>query len=475
MHSKLAGHLPLQDMIQSTIESARSKLAAAEEKNEKSDKVKKLVEYEKKEHGGKIPSVKDEEEEHKEKMSSVIDVSDPREVEKLASALDVVGDLLKEADSIENGGESRQGGEQLPTGSPVGGTQPYKKDGSKKHQVPMATGLEAKKETGSAATAVPDTQHKPPVPLNSAYPKKGVLKTAAESVKELIEKKKAEKKPEDKKEEAKETAEEPKEKASSVARLEAALDKVAKKEPERDMEAGHRRAGAAIGAGLGGLNAAIGSAAHNAHVDRIKRIAPTLGKYTKKTNTLGHGLGGAALGAGLGYVGGQIRNVMAKGMAPKKEKNSSAVDYILGKIAESSQGGMTLDSPSGVGPKPESSAAGGNDARKALESSQAAINMKKVDGKKPQKRMLSEVLSEPAQTKSTDSKVQENLRNATAGGVKIAAAKALLAKIAADPTDPRHEDLKKAIAKKKEEKKEEKEGEEKTSSYPETPSPNPSM
>lgn len=66
--------------------------------------------------------------------------------------------------------------------------------------------------------------------------------------------------------------------------------------------------------------------------------------------------------------------------------------------------------------------------------------------------MLSEVLTEPAMSRSTDSTVQENLRNASAGGVKIAAARAYLQKIASDPSDPRHEKLKEAFAKAKEKK-----------------------
>lgn len=457
MHSKLAGHLPLQDLIQSTINSARTKLAAAEEK----EKVKKLVEYEKKEHGGKIPSVKEEEEEMKEKKSSIIDATDAGEVEKLASALEFLGDeFLKEADSIENGGESHQGGEQLPTGSPVGGTQPYKKDGSKKHQVPMSTGMESKKETGSAATAVPDTQHKPPVPLNSAYPTKGVLKTAAEAVKEMIAKKKGEEKKEEK-------AEEKKEKASSVARLEAALESVAgvskgkeasavgetatkavnatkeylKKRPDAYREAGRVFKEAVTGKGSIGDGVMTMKDRGLAALHGLKQIAPEAGTA-------------AALGTGA---------------AAYKMKKSSAVNFVLGKIAEYHGGGETLDSASEQGPKPESG--GSNSARSNISSIQAAINMKKVDGKNPQKKQLSEVLTEPALTKSTDSKVQENLRNATAGGVKIAAAKAVLAKIAADPSDPRHEALKAAIAKKKEEK-EEKSEKKKESGY-ETPTPTP--
>lgn len=391
MHSKLAGHLPLQDLIQSTIQSARTKLAAAEE----NDKVKKLVAYEKKEHGGKIPSVKEEEDEHKEKTSSVIDLTDADQIEKLASALEFASEeFSKEADEKNIGGEKPQGGEVLQTASPLSGKQPYKKDSSKSHNVPASTPEGATVDNPGAANAVQDNM-KNPAGLKTPYPAKGVLKTAAETVKEMI----AKKKEKGEKGEAEEKGE--KEKSSSVKRLQNALDKVAAKE--------------------------------TASEDKGE-------KKEKETAS-------------------------EKKAPPFEKKSNSAVDFILGKIAESAQGGMTLDSPSETGPKPESGPKGGNDARKNISSIQAAINMKKVDGKVPQKRMLSEVLTEPALSKAHDSKVHENLRNATAGGVKIAAAKSVLAKIAADPSDPRHEALKAAIAKKKEEKETASEKKEKKSGY----------
>jgi hypothetical protein len=146
--------------------------------------------------------------------------------------------------------------------------------------------------------------------------------------------------------------------------------------------------------------------------------------------------------------------------AGEMPKQSAAVNFILNKIAntEKQMGGMTLDSPSQEGPKPPTEAAGGNKARRFINNIFAAIKMKKVDGKSPQKPMLAEVLNEPAMSRATDGKVHENLRNATAGGVKIAAQRALLQKIAEDKDDPRHEKLASAIGKKheKEEKKQEK-------------------
>lgn len=276
MQTKLAGRLPLKDMIAGVIQESRMKVAAAEEKDEK---VKKLVAYEKKEHGGKVPSVKDEEkekEEETEKKSSVVDFFDSEEVEKLASALDYAGEMLKEADKVELGGESKQGGMVLAVMAPVKGTQPYKHDSSKSHNVPMSTGMQADPSQGKAATQVPNDHAKAPGGggTQKVSSINAVLAKVAEEKKGFPFAKK-----EDKKDE--------------------------KKEEKKDDEKG------------------------------------------------------------------------------EEKKSSANVSYILNKMAESAQGGMTLDSKSGEGPKPESSAKGGNDARGPLESNQAAISMKKIDGKKP--------------------------------------------------------------------------------------------
>lgn len=354
MHSKLAGHLPLQAMIANVIDSARVKLAEANETKKE----------EKKEHGGKLPSAKAEKREEEKEKESSIDYLNPSHVEKLASALDTVADsFFKMADSVENGGESSQGGQQLPTASPVGGTQPYKKDGSKKHQVPMSTGLQTSSDN-PGSNQVPNDANKAPGGAN--YPAKGVLKTAGQSV---------------------------------LAKIEQV--KIAKSLPPALAE-----------------NASKVRASQDP--DKPGAEKPDLGAPGKKDED----------------------------EEDKKKESAAAVNFILSrldKVAETSQGGMTLDSASGQGPKPESGAKGGNEARSHIESNSAATNMKKVEGKKPQKRMLSEVLTEPALTSSTDSKVQENLRNASKGGVKIAAARALLQKIASDPNDPRHEKLKEAM------------------------------
>jgi hypothetical protein len=78
--------------------------------------------------------------------------------------------------------------------------------------------------------------------------------------------------------------------------------------------------------------------------------------------------------------------------------------------------------------------------------------------------MLSQVLTEKAQKKATDPVLQENLRSASQAGVKIAAAKEYIKKVAADESHPGHAALMESLAKKKGKKKDEKEsGEEKKS------------
>lgn len=386
MHSKLAGHLSLQDLITNTIESSRTKMAAAEEKEDKKDeKVKKLVSYEKKEHGH-IPSVKEEE---SEKKSSIIDYSDPDQISKLASALESMGDDLLKEGSAFLGGEHKQGGETLENSTVVGGKQSYKKDSSKSHNIPEHTPLQKKTESGKATTAVEDTQHGGHIPVTAAYPKKGVLKTAAESKCTCGEGEKGTC------EHCKAKMSKEKKSSPAVSALQAVLDKKASFED---------------------MMKAKGE----------KKEEP---KAEKKDE--------------------EKEEKKEKKEEKSEKKASASVQFILNKIAESTQGGETLDSKSGEGPKPASDSAGGNDARKALESNEAATNLKKVDAKKPQKRMLSEVLTEPALSKAHDSKVQDNLRNASKGGVKIAAVKTFLSKVASDPNDPNHAKLKEAVAKMK--------------------------
>jgi len=306
MHTKLAGRLPLQDMIAAHIESARVKLAAAEGKESKKDekdekKVEKLVKYEKREHGGKIPTEKEEEAEKK----ASFDAFDPDSIDKLASALELVAEKLA-GDSVELGGEKKQGGEVLPTQTPTGGKQAY--TGAKaKTQIPTTSKEKATKDNPGAATAMETDDNRAPGGTGAKYPAKGVLKTAGQTVLERI-------------------------------------------QAKRDEAAGE----------------AV--------------LVP--------------------------------------------EKTAGAVDYVLEKIkaAEFHGGGETLDDKSAPVPS--------NAGRQMIASNKAPVGATKREAKAPRKAELAQVLKEPALTSSTDNTVNQNLRNASKGGVKIAAAKAYLRKIA---------------------------------------------
>lgn len=412
MVTKIAGRLPLQDMISSVIDDARQKLAASEGKEgakPEEKKIKKLLEYEKKEHGGHIPTVKEEEEEEKEekgekedmgeKKASVINFYDYSEVEKLASALDFISNSIFKvaADSVQMSGEPMVGGTVLPTGKPVPGMQPYKHDASKKHNMPMNPGMAGDPSQGSAATQMENNAHKAP--------------------------------------------------GGGAAQKEAAINLALLKMSGIDKEAYYAHpiinaVGLGLGTKAGKRQRQRGEDYDMGPVSAASTVIP----------------GGVAYQAGR-YIGHHpTKKALEKEKEEKKKTSSANAAYILNKIAESSQGGMTLDSKSGEGIKPPADAANGNDLRSFLETSEAATRLQKVDAKRIAKRSLADILTEPVQSKSTDSKVHENLSNATKGGVKIAQARALLQKIAeggctcSDKGECKYCKMKEAIKAKKEEK-----------------------
>jgi hypothetical protein len=507
MKTKLAGHLPLQDAIARTIDEAREKMKlAAEEKEEKSEKkdekVKKLLKFEKKEHGH-IPSEKEEKEECAEKTSSVIDPQDSEEVEKLAAALDEMAEKI--ADYHEMGGESHQGGETLAVQSPTGGTQPYKKDKSKAHNVPTSTGMISTKDNPGAKTAVPTDDHRAPGGNGARYPAKGVLKTGAAALKAEVEKIAFSVTDAGHKLDAKwygadskslhdqrKAGQEYRKKApvrdtlalSPIKRFgqkmgERHMDYAAKKhekggnaynpfggiltksrheEKEKKSfsltETGHKydaakykarsesgatRAGAqkqyakeepglaAVHTGLHGLQVASAVAGKGGNIHAASKGSHGKGLFARMADRHNdyaakkHEKGRNAYNP-LGGLLTKSRNEEKGG-----KSKASAVDYILGKIAavenggESRQGGEQL---SNTAPIPS------NAGRELIRNKDGIKNVTKAQAKSPRKKELAEVLTEPAMSAAHDSKVNENLRNASKGGVKIAAARAFLQKIA---------------------------------------------
>lgn len=159
------------------------------------------------------------------------------------------------------------------------------------------------------------------------------------------------------------------------------------------------------------------------------------------------------------------------------EKKASAVDLILQKLAGEDvmkaniDGGGTTSPLAGMGQLTTTQAgqasphqAGdptggfGNQARSLIASNQAAIDATKRSAKGPVKKQLAELLDEPALSAKHDNKLQENLRSTGQAGVKIAAARAVLQKIAEegctcnDSGECRHCKIKTAMKKAKSEK-----------------------
>jgi hypothetical protein len=181
---------------------------------------------------------------------------------------------------------------------------------------------------------------------------------------------------------------------------------------------------------------------------------------------LSHGLAGGAVGAGMGAAGGHRHAKSMSNLAREvfdlhaevvkhMSKSASAADiarqHILLKLAGEDVMKANISSPRDGGPLPGDGglkvmksgenapdASGGpgsgdgNQARKHIQSNQAAIDMTKKDAKSPQKPLLAEVLDEPAFSAAHDSKINENLRNAGKAGVKIAAVTAAFRKIASE-------------------------------------------
>lgn len=303
MHTKLAGHVSLQEMIAQTIDGTRTKLASIQ------------------------PSVKTE----ATKVAHADTSTGEDEVTKLASALIELGEKLA-SDTIEMGGEKASTHGVLPTKAATTGTQGQGTAHSKAHAVPVSQTL-TKQKDAPVANTIPNDHNK--VPGGSPYPKKGVLKTASESV-------------------------------------------------------------------LGKIKAA-------------SKIPPAFAANAKKVEEAQDEKKPGAEKPDLGE----------KGKDEDKEKKSSALDFLLGKVAQ--EGDTVLTRGEDKAPPPSE---GSNSARKLIASNAAVTSAKRVDTKAPQKKQLAEVLTEPALTSSTDNVAQKALQNASKGGVKIAAAKALLQKIA---------------------------------------------
>ena len=395
---KLAHSPSVQDMIRNVLSNATEKLASDE------GQAQRILAYEAKDQGGWLP---EEEEAEDEVIDS--DLTNPVFVEKLASACDMiaanvdgietrqVGVLQAALDKQAQEGSAAGPGKRpgaLEVSKSIGGSQKYKKD---KPSGPDAAASQAKTplgkaRPGTAATQLDNNMHNAPgggsVKPTGRYPAKGPLVNKTAGRQGII---------------------------SAVTNAGKAVDSGAQRLGKRVTEIG--------------LRSGKGSAA---------RLSPSTARRV--------GYGTAAVGAGTAAVGAH-----ALGHRDGEKTASIVRSHILRKLAgedvmkanisasrnaDPSPGGSVLEvtDASKKGPKQPGDPTGGfgNQARKLIASNSAAINATKKDAKGPVKSQLKEVLDEPALSKKTDSKLQENLRNTGKAGVKIAAARQFLSKIASE-------------------------------------------
>lgn len=389
----MSRNMSLQAMISRAINGSMDKTAS--DKGSTDKKVRELVSYEKKEHGH-IPTPAEEEAEHDKTASARIDDDF---VEKLASSVDWIAANLDKIDMPRQGVLEKAAEE---AGSPVGpgkgpgaleveksigGEQSHKKDHSKTHDAAKSTAGSPLSAAGlpGSKTQMENDYHNAPggggVEPSGTYPEKGPL-VAGPTTKQAM----------------------------------FGVDDVL---------------GGAVGYHYGQKQKARG--------EEYGFGAPQVA-------------GALLLPGGIGYqIGRAIGHHRSDGGGNQKQKHASPIaQAIMRKLAGEDvmkaniDGGGTSSPLAGMGQltttdasQSSPSQAGdpvsgyGNQGRRLIQSNQAAIDATKGDAKGPQKTQLKEVLEEPALTPSTDSVLEENLRNTGKAGVKIAGARAALEKVAA--------------------------------------------
>lgn len=441
---KLASRLPIQQMIANAINAASEKLA--EDASAKDSKVQKLLAYEKKEHGH-IPTPAEEEAEH-EKTASV---TSELWVEKLAAAVEHIVDnfddiefpqkgiLQKAAEEAGSPQGAGKGPGALEVSKAIGGQQSYEMGQAKnidasssKANTPLSGS-----HPGDGKTQLENDMHDAPgggdVAPTATYPEKGPLVAG------------------------------PSAKHASVQDLymDSVLDK------EAGLKGKLQHAGGVIKAHL----ARGSSSPVRKGIDTVKKYGPTAavggalgaassgsagaiygavgGKKGKKGEAAAAGARGGAMIGGLTGAAGMVAS---KKLLTKMVKKASAREILLAKLAGedvlkadisaeksanplAGMGQLESFDAEKAAPHQAGDATGsgfGNGARRLIASNQAAIDATKEDAKGPVKSQLSEVLDEPALTSSTDSVLENNLRNTGKAGVKIAAARTILEKVAAE-------------------------------------------
>ena len=393
----------LHDKIRGVIKTAQLKLAEDSERDPKAktkEKVKRLLDFEKKEHGH-IPSVKEEEEEYESKKEAGL--SDEY-VEKLAAAADFLAENLEAIEEVPQGPiakalkkmASRHPGEPA-VSQAIGGTQAITHD--------KPAGLDAATESHNTALLpggkIWNNLNKRP----GGGGVQGQVKAAG-----------------------------------GPGALMAAISNNPEKAKiiSRVLAAGG--IGAAVGAGTadegkGGSGAVKGLIAGSAGA-----FAPQLAEKILEGGRAASMANVARVTAKANKAADaatKLKAIEGAAEGAAKAVSKHAADTLRGiirsKLAQGDNptvfhGGQPAPTPSG----------GGNAARSHFQSNEAAMHITPADTVVQAKKDMAKLLDEPMMSAAHDSTLRKNLRNAASSGVKIAAVKSLLRKVAAENPD-RHD------------------------------------
>lgn len=395
--------------VQATINRARDKLAAGAPGDAASkDKAKRLLDYERREHGH-LPSVKEEKDE-KERAKEAGDGAPSDEyIEKLAQAADELHENWEGIEAEAKGpiaaaiaklAKDRKPGEPEVSGA-VTGTQSHKKD----HPAGADAATESARTPLGAQGAIATNANKKPG--GGAAQQKVAMGGEADP---------------------------------SVPSKCGACGKVGCKEPSHKKEktafsvtrSGHKLDAREYGAMAsmhhesGKANRdysdenPLGSYATGRHIHGpLHRLAARHYDYAAKKHEKGRNAWNPF--GGLLTPSRQEKADEGKG----KRKTASLTDLIRAKLAAGEtpavmHGGQPAPTPRG----------GGNAARKHLQSNEAAGNITPADTVVGPKQDMKRLLDEPMQSAAHDSVLRNNLRNAGPSGVKIAALQGTLRKLA---------------------------------------------
>ena len=407
-------NLPLQDMIAGVVRSATSKLAADEEAEKK---VKDEI---------KVPSDDDKE---KESAGCKKEASwtDPDYVEKLASACDFISQNVDDIDTPDRGvlgnaiakmAQPADTGVTVPPVNPAGAldaTTPPEGKEKYKDDKPLAGYDSAVSQAATPETTGGDAAGKTQIMNNVADapgPSSGPVPTAEYPVDGPLH--------------------------SGPSKTAGKMDAV-KNAPKRILQL--MRGGAekttTQSKAMKGLNGGWDTVTKKSKHRPGNRLSDILRSGTENSREARLSAGTRAAGiAGLAGVGIGAKKALGKG--DEKLAADVAREKILRKLAGEDTMPAKVTAPTAGGPLvgegempaltaeevpslPTDGSGYGNEARKNIQSNEAAINTEKKV-KKVQVPQLAQILANPAFSKKHDGRLQEQLRNTGQAGVKIAGA-----------------------------------------------------